>query len=56
VCPQVVHDVVLNRASDEVVDLTVMGAFGVAGGALRRRAELTRSLLEKTTTPLLLSS
>jgi nucleotide-binding universal stress UspA family protein len=49
-------DVVLNRASDEVADLTVMGAFGLVGGARLRRAELTRSILEKMTTPLLISS
>jgi nucleotide-binding universal stress UspA family protein len=49
-------DVVLNRASDEVADLTVLGAFGLGGGPQLRRAELARSILEKTTTPLLISS
>lgn len=49
-------DAVLNRASDELTDLTLMGAYGASGGALLRRAEVTRSVLEATTTPLLLSA
>lgn len=49
-------DVVLNHASDEVVDLTVMGAFGFGGAGLLRRAELTRAVLRKITTPLLVST
>jgi nucleotide-binding universal stress UspA family protein len=48
-------DVVLNRASDEGTDLTVMGAYGMGAGGLRR-AETTRAILETMTTPVLLSS
>jgi nucleotide-binding universal stress UspA family protein len=49
-------DAVLNRASDELADLTLMGAFGMSGGTLLRRAELTRAVLGAMTTPLLLSA
>jgi nucleotide-binding universal stress UspA family protein len=49
-------DVVLNRASDEGTDLTVIGAYGISGGAGLRRAETTRAILETMTTPVLLSS
>jgi nucleotide-binding universal stress UspA family protein len=48
-------DVVLNRASDEGADLVVLGAYGVAGGVLRR-GETTRVILETMTVPVLLSS
>jgi nucleotide-binding universal stress UspA family protein len=48
-------DVVLNRASDLAADLTVMGAYGVHPGALPRRHETTRAILETMTTPVLLS-
>jgi nucleotide-binding universal stress UspA family protein len=50
-------DVVLNRASDEGADLTVMGAYGLQGGALLKRAtETTRAILDTMTTPVLLAS
>ncbi len=49
-------DVVLNRASDEGADLTVIGAYGIGGGALLRRADTTGAILETMTTPMLLSS
>jgi nucleotide-binding universal stress UspA family protein len=49
-------DVVLNRAADEGADLTVIGAFGLRGGGLRKRADTTRAILETMTTPVLLSS
>jgi nucleotide-binding universal stress UspA family protein len=48
-------DAVLNRASDELVDLTLMGAYGM-GGALLRRPDLTRTVLDAMTSPLLLSA
>lgn len=50
-----VVDQVLNRACDEGADLTVMGAYGLRGGAGVKRSETTRALLETMTTPALLS-
>lgn len=44
-------DVVLNRASDLGADLTVMGAYGVRGGARRKGGETARALLRTMTTP-----
>jgi nucleotide-binding universal stress UspA family protein len=49
-------DVVLNRASDEGADLTVMGAHGIQGGPFSKRTGTTRAILETMTTPVLLSS
>jgi nucleotide-binding universal stress UspA family protein len=49
-------DAILNRASDERTDLTLMGAYGMSGATLLRRAELTRTVLDAMTTPLLLSA
>lgn len=49
-------DAVLNRASDEMADVTLMGAYGLAGGALLRRGDLTRGILDAMTTPVLLSA
>ena len=48
-------DAVLNRASDEGADLTVMGAFGLAAGPFDKRQGTTRTILETMTTPMLLS-
>jgi nucleotide-binding universal stress UspA family protein len=48
-------DAVLNRASDEGADLTVLGAHGLHGGVLLKRGETTRAILETMTTPVLLS-
>jgi len=49
-------DVVLNRASDDGADLTVIGAYGLQAGGLRKRADTTRAILETMTTPVLLST
>lgn len=49
-------DLVLNRAADGAADLTVIGAYGVQGGGLLKRADTTRAILETMTTPVLLSS
>jgi nucleotide-binding universal stress UspA family protein len=49
-------DVVLNRGADDGADLTVIGAYGLQGGGLLRRAETTRAILDTMTTPVLLSS
>lgn len=48
-------DAVLNRASDDAADLTVIGAFGLVGGARLRPPETTRQILATMTTPVLLS-
>jgi len=48
-------DAVLNRASDEAADLTVIGAFGLVGGPRLKAPETTRQILETMTTPVLLS-
>jgi nucleotide-binding universal stress UspA family protein len=48
-------DVVLNHASDVAADLTVMGAYGLGAGALLRRGENTRAVLDTMTTPMLLA-
>ncbi|HEX9401966.1 MAG TPA: universal stress protein [Anaeromyxobacter sp.] len=48
-------DAVLNRASDEAADLTVIGAYGLLGGPRLRPPETTRKILETMTTPVLLS-
>jgi nucleotide-binding universal stress UspA family protein len=48
-------DAVLNRASDEAADLTVIGAFGLIGGPRLRPPETTRQILATMTTPMLLS-
>lgn len=48
-------DAVLNRAADEGADLTVIGAYGLGGGALLDRGGTTRAILETMTTPVLLS-
>lgn len=47
-------DQVLNRASDEGADLTVIGAYGLHGSPFKR-TETTRAILETMTTPVLLS-
>ena len=49
-------DVVLNRAADDGADLTVIGAYGLQAGGLRKRADTTRAILETMTTPMLLST
>jgi nucleotide-binding universal stress UspA family protein len=49
-------DVVLNSASDDGADLTVMGAYGLQGGPLSKRGGTTRAILETMTTPVLLAS
>ncbi len=51
-------DAVLNRASDEGADLTVVGAYGLLGGPLEKlekRHATARGFLETMTTPVLLS-
>jgi nucleotide-binding universal stress UspA family protein len=48
-------DAVLNRASDEGADLTVMGAYGLSAGPFDKRPGTTRAILETMTTPVLLS-
>jgi nucleotide-binding universal stress UspA family protein len=51
-------DAVLNRASDEGADLTVVGAYGLVGGPLEKlekRPATARGFLETMTTPVLLS-
>jgi nucleotide-binding universal stress UspA family protein len=49
-------DAVLNRASDEGADLTVIGAYGLLGGGpLGERHGMTKAILETMTTPVLLS-
>jgi nucleotide-binding universal stress UspA family protein len=48
-------DAVLNRASDEGADLTVMGAYGISSGPFDKRHGTTRAILETMTTPVLLS-
>jgi nucleotide-binding universal stress UspA family protein len=50
-------DAVLNRASDEGADLTVIGAHGLLGqGLLGGERGTTRAILETMTTPVLLSA
>lgn len=50
-------DAVLNRASDEGADLTVIGAHGLLGqGLLAGDRGTTRAILETMTTPVLLSA
>lgn len=51
-----VVDQVLNRASDDGADLTVIGAYGMHAGAGLRRGDTTRAILESMTTPVLLSA
>ncbi|HEX9243406.1 MAG TPA: universal stress protein [Anaeromyxobacter sp.] len=48
-------DAVLNRASDEGADLTVMGAYGLSTGPFDKRRATTRAILATMTTPVLLS-
>ena len=49
-------DAVLNRASDEGADLTVIGAYGIGAGPFAAdRHGTTRAILETMTTPVLLS-
>jgi nucleotide-binding universal stress UspA family protein len=59
--PWIVHDLaavdaVLNRASDDGADLTVIGAYGLVGGRLFKASDTTRAILQTMTTPVLLSA